>query len=612
MSSSFVRRAGLACIGVAAVSFSTAATAMGAPPPRPLKAQTFKLSSPTTTERNCATRSVTGKGVVRHRYRAASQGVLTARLAGPERSDWDLAIVDARTNKALTGSASNDSQEIAYWAVAKGRRLAVQACRHSGGSSVKLSLQFTKVDFAALARENKGEKAILARVKLKGGADAAKLQSLGLDLSDHGTSRYRDVLLYSGEEQSKLRSAGLTFKVREADVLAKRRRDIRSERRAAKRGKARAAQGAPRPPRGNRTSYRRLEDFQLELRELADDNPDVVRVFELPRRSIEGRRILGVEVAEGVGKPDDGRPSFVNLGAHHAREWPSGEATMEWLLDLVAGYRAGDPRMVNVVRNSRTFHIPVVNVDGYYATINSERNSLEDPDAGDAIGYEQAFAIGAYKRKNCSTGDPVTEAQPCLLRTRPPSWPGAFERRVTDLPFRGPRHRPQPQLRLLVGWPGHGAHTTGTSGFGTTYHGPGPFSEPETEALREWSRDLNLSVLIGNHTYTGLILRPPGTSTDGPAEDELNMRELGDAMALETTTCRSSGISSTTRPARSTTTSTAAWARTPTRRRSGRRTSTRTTSSRSSRIRRPAAGELRHRSDGGLSRRSARGLYRRR
>lgn len=253
MSSSFVRRAGLACIGVAAVSFSTAATAMGAPPPRPLKAQTFKLSSPTTTERNCATRSVTGKGVVRHRYRAASQGVLTARLAGPERSDWDLAIVDARTNKALTGSASNDSQEIAYWAVAKGRRLAVQACRHSGGSSVKLSLQFTKVDFAALARENKGEKAILARVKLKGGADAAKLQSLGLDLSDHGTSRYRDVLLYSGEEQSKLRSAGLTFKVREADVLAKRRRDIRSERRAAKRGR----RAPPRARRARRAATAR-------------------------------------------------------------------------------------------------------------------------------------------------------------------------------------------------------------------------------------------------------------------------------------------------------------------------------------------------------------------
>ena len=49
-----------------------------------------------------------------------------------------------------------------------------------------------------------------------------------------------------------------------------------------------------------------------------------------------------MEVAEDVDRTDDGRPTFVNLGAHHAREWPSGEAPMEFLLDLVPGYREGD------------------------------------------------------------------------------------------------------------------------------------------------------------------------------------------------------------------------------------------------------------------------------
>ena len=65
-------------------------------------------------------------------------------------------------------------------------------------------------------------------------------------------------------------------------MLAKRKRDVRSEKRAAKPRSRGAQPGAPAPPRGNRTSYRRLEDFQLEMRELADDYPNLVRLIECP------------------------------------------------------------------------------------------------------------------------------------------------------------------------------------------------------------------------------------------------------------------------------------------------------------------------------------------
>ena len=41
-------------------------------------------------------------------------------------------------------------------------------------------------------------------------------------------------------------------------------------------------------------------------------------------------------------------------------------------------------------------------------------------------------------------------------------------------------------------------------------------------------------MLITNHTFTGLILRPPGTATFGPVPDEERLRALGDAMAKET------------------------------------------------------------------------------
>ena len=85
---------------------------------------------------------------------------------------------------------------------------------------------------------------------------------------------------------------------------------------------------AGRLPSG-RTRYRTLPELQEEMKALAAANPDLVRTFALPLRSTEGRQIMGVEIAERVGAPPDGRPSLALLGTFHAREWPADEAAME-------------------------------------------------------------------------------------------------------------------------------------------------------------------------------------------------------------------------------------------------------------------------------------------
>ncbi len=60
--------------------------------------------------------------------------------------------------------------------------------------------------------------------------------------------------------------------------------------------------------------------------------------------SLENRPIQGIEIAADVNATDDGRPVYVNMGAHHAREWPSGEFPMEFAIDLVENYDT-DPRI---------------------------------------------------------------------------------------------------------------------------------------------------------------------------------------------------------------------------------------------------------------------------
>ena len=132
MSSSSRRLTFSAIAAAAAVTVLTAVVpSLAAAAPGTTKARKFTLASSDTTSRFCATRSVTGAGTDRQRYVAPADGFLTARLSGgADSSDWDLAIVDAKTGKALDGSAGTGSFEVATAAVLKGQVLRLQACRH--------------------------------------------------------------------------------------------------------------------------------------------------------------------------------------------------------------------------------------------------------------------------------------------------------------------------------------------------------------------------------------------------------------------------------------------------------------------------------------------------
>ncbi|HEX5908965.1 MAG TPA: M14 family zinc carboxypeptidase, partial [Thermoleophilaceae bacterium] len=63
------------------------------------------------------------------------------------------------------------------------------------------------------------------------------------------------------------------------------------------------------------------------------------------------------------------------------------------------------------------------------------------------------------------------------------------------------------------------------------YRGAGPFSEPESEAVRRLVATRNVTMLITNHTSGRLVLRPPGVRAQGTVPDEAALRALGDRMA---------------------------------------------------------------------------------
>ncbi len=207
------------------------------------------------------------------------------------------------------------------------------------------------------------------------------------------------------------------------------------------------------------------------------------------------------------------------MGLHHAREWPSGENTIEFAFDLIRNY-GENRRITRLLRKARVLVVPVVNPDGFRASIRDAILDSREVDDG-GLG-SMAGPSNAYKRKNCRITDGQTQPPgPCEASKSP-----LGEGIGVDL-----------NRNYGAFWGGPGAAEEPND---PTYRGASRFSEPETRGIRRLVRSRRVTTLITNHTFSNLILRPNGVNpqTEGPdglpvgeAADEGAMRRLGRRMA---------------------------------------------------------------------------------
>ena len=140
--------------------------------------------------------------------------------------------------------------------------------------------------------------------------------------------------------------------------------DARLEREAtaAEAGRARASRRCRRcRPAASRTAT--WPTINTELQQLATTYPDKVKLFTLNKPSLLGKTIYGVEVSHNVAQ-NVGKPAFLLTGAHHAREWPTAEFTLEFVYDLLM-HDGTDPDATNLLEKGKLIAVPVVNADGY-------------------------------------------------------------------------------------------------------------------------------------------------------------------------------------------------------------------------------------------------------
>ncbi|MFG0275275.1 MAG: M14 family metallopeptidase, partial [Phycisphaerales bacterium] len=172
-------------------------------------------------------------------------------------------------------------------------------------------------------------------------------------------------------------------------------------------------------------------------------------------QSIEGRNIDALR----IGAPGSGKPAALFFATQHAREWIA-PMTATYLAErLVTDYDT-DPEVQRLVDAVDLYIIPVANPDGY--------------------AYSWASSNNRFWRKNRRNN------------------PGSFE--GVDL-----------NRNWGTGWGGSGSSGSYSSDL---YRGTGPFSEPETAAIRDFViAHPELGAMIDIHTYGELILSPPGYNT---------------------------------------------------------------------------------------------------
>jgi len=207
-------------------------------------------------------------------------------------------------------------------------------------------------------------------------------------------------------------------------------------------------------------TYHNLDEIRAHYLALVSAYPSLSSFNASIGSSIEGRTLFAVK----IGSPTATKKIYFE-GGQHAREW-IGHATTAYIAEQLLTTYATDPNTKLLLDNIQFVIVPIVNPDGYVFTWASNRLWR--------------------KNRRANTG-------------------GSYG---VDLNRNWDDH-----------WGGDGSSRIPSS---DTYHGTAPFSEPETKAASNYYIANGPYVgAIDYHSYSQLILRPYGWTTQPPPNEAL-------------------------------------------------------------------------------------------
>lgn len=224
--------------------------------------------------------------------------------------------------------------------------------------------------------------------------------------------------------------------------------------------------------------YMTLSDIEFELLIMHVQHPAITTERISIGQTIEGRPLYAFKISDNPTVEED-EPEVLYTGAIHAREVITPMVLFDFMNYLTDNYGT-DPVATDIVNNRELWFIPCLNPDGYYY------NQLTAPTGG-----------GMWRKNRRDNGD------------------GSFG---IDL---------NRNFGYMWGYDNVGSSPDPTD---ETYRGTGPFSEPEIEALRQFTNAHDFQIAMHYHSAVNIYLWAYAYN-DSQCEDHEVFASLADSMA---------------------------------------------------------------------------------
>lgn len=220
------------------------------------------------------------------------------------------------------------------------------------------------------------------------------------------------------------------------------------------------------PGRDDMGGYRTFDEIVAEMIRLHEAYPDIISSPAVIGTTIEDRPLLAIKVSDNP-EEDENEPEALFTSLIHCREVVTSYILFGVIEQLAEGY-GEDERLTRLVDERQIWFIPVVNPDGYVF------NEEDEPDGG---------GMWRKNRRRNEGGSYGVD----LNRNFGSHW---------------------------------GYDNTGSSPIASndTYRGTEAFSEPETDAIRQFVIDRRFTVSIFFHSYSNLCLFPYGYEVIQPPD----------------------------------------------------------------------------------------------
>ncbi|HRY31411.1 MAG TPA: M14 family zinc carboxypeptidase [Bacteroidales bacterium] len=220
---------------------------------------------------------------------------------------------------------------------------------------------------------------------------------------------------------------------------------------------------------GSMGGFYTWDEMTSRLDDMVQNYPSLITV-KVPAAgdsSVEGRPLYYVKISDNPNQ-NENENRILYTGMHHARE-PIGMQALIFYMYYLLEHYATDPLIQYLVDNTELYFIPVMNPDGYVY------NQSMNP-----------FGGGNWRKNRKDNGD------------------GSFG---VDL---------NRNYGYMWGFDDIGSSP---DPYSEVFRGTGPFSEPETQVIRDFCNEKQFKIALNYHSFSNLLLFPWGyTSQELPAD----------------------------------------------------------------------------------------------